>query len=302
MGRRASLALLFAALCPAQSTTDFTGTWVAKAGKLPVMKLTLAGRGESVTGTLTMPESISSMPDGDIATIGGQQETSPIGKCRLNQGRLELDVEGAAFEMSLVTSGVAAFGVHGLPQIRLERVPTGTKVVVAKTIPEPKYSREIRDLRARLKEMVKADQDGRMTYDEARWSAADGRNRSEVLRIFAKYGWPKASLIGRDAAHDFWLLVQHQTVEIMRRLLAEMEKATREGEASRSDYALLYDRVQVSMGKPQHWGNSTHCVDGRPVLDPVDDPAGLAQRRKELFQLPVEEYLKADYMVKSCAK
>jgi hypothetical protein len=80
-----------------------------------------------------------------------------------------------------------------------------------------------------------------------------------------------------------------------------MEQAAKSGEASMSDYAYLYDRVQVGLGKPQHWGSQTKCVNGKPVLDPVDDPAGLAQRRKELFMMPIEDYLKMDYLVKFCA-
>jgi hypothetical protein len=37
------------------------------------------------------------------------------------------------------------------------------------------------------------------------------------------------------------------------------------------------------------------------VLDPVDDPAGLDHRRKELMMIPVERYLRVDYLVRMCA-
>jgi len=117
--------------------------------------------------------------------------------------------------------------------------------------------------------------------------------------IFSKYGWVTNSLAGKDAAHDFWLLVQHQTPEIQRRLLPALEKAAKTGNASMGDYAYLYDRVQVGLGKPQHWGSQSKCQNGKPVLESVDDPAGLDARRKELFmtvpeleairQLPLEE-------------
>ena len=67
------------------------------------------------------------------------------------------------------------------------------------------------------------------------------------------------SLAGRDAAHDFWLLVQHQTPDIQRRLLPALEIAAKSGNASMADYAYLYDRVQAGLGKPQRWGNTVKC-------------------------------------------
>jgi hypothetical protein len=69
----------------------------------------------------------------------------------------------------------------------------------------------------------------------------------EVLRIFSNYGWVTNSLAGKDAAHDFWLLIQHQTPEIQRRLLPALEKAAETGNAAMGDYAYLYDRVQVGL-------------------------------------------------------
>jgi hypothetical protein len=57
----------------------------------------------------------------------------------------------------------------------------------------------------------------------------------------------------------------------------------------------------MGLGKPQRWGSQVKCENGKPALYVVDDPAGLEQRRKELFMMPVAEYLKVDYLVKNCA-
>jgi hypothetical protein len=132
--------------------------------------------------------------------------------------------------------------------------------------------------------------------------AVDAKDRDEVLRIFDRYGWVTNSLAGKDAAHNFWLLVQHQTPEIQQRLLPALEKAANRGDASMSDYAYLYDRVQMGLHKPQHWGTQARCEKGKPELYPVDDLAGLDARRKELFMPPVREYLQMDYLVKACAQ
>jgi hypothetical protein len=85
--------------------------------------------------------------------------------------------------------------------------------------------------------MVKEEQDARLAFNEARTEAADAKNRPEVLRIFDRYGCVTYSLAGKDAAHNFWLLVQHQGLEIQQRLLPSLEKAAKEGNASMSNYA-----------------------------------------------------------------
>lgn len=165
---------------------------------------------------------------------------------------------------------------------------------------EPQVSAEIRELRSRLSAMVRADQEARLAFDGARAKAVDVENRAEVLRIFEKYGWVTQSLAGTEAAHDFWLLVQHQDADIQQRLLPAMESAAKSGDASMSDYAYLYDRVQVAMEKPQLWGTQTRCEKGKPVLFPVADPAGLSLRRQQLHMPSIRDYLKMDYLVKFC--
>ena len=184
----------------------------------------------------------------------------------------------------------------------MERTPDGETVILASRLPERDYPEEIRKLREQLRGMVQEDQDARTAFDNARMEAADRKNRSEVIRIFDRYGWVTNSVAGKDAAHNFWLLVQHQTPEIQQRLLPALEKAAKKGDASMSDYAYLYDRVQMGLGKPQHWGTQAKCENGKPVLYPVDDREGLDRRRKELFMMPIKEYLENDYLVKFCAQ
>jgi Family of unknown function (DUF6624) len=301
MGRRTFTCLIFAAACHAQQLSDFAGTWVVKAQNLPVVELTLTPKGDSLTGALRMPTKFSTDPDGDVTMVGGEHDTDVVRTAVLRDGGLELAIGDTSFTMTLLGRNRATLVILGLPPLKFERVPAGTKVVLATSLAQRVWPPEIEKLRAEIKTMVDEDQAGRMKFDDARMKAADDRNRAAVLRIFEQYGWPKSSVIGKDAAHDYWLLIQHQTPEIMRRLLPAMEQAAKSGEASMSDYAYLYDRVQVGLGKPQRWGSQTKCVNGKPVLDPVDDPAGLAQRRKELFMMPVEDYLKMDYLVKFCA-
>lgn len=301
-GAGAILLLAIVRMCAAQRSADFDGTWVLRVNGQNIFKLTLATERGVVTGSLTKSRKLTIDQDGDVTDIGPGQVTLPVQKSKLKSGKLELTIDDDRFVVTLGDHNRASMALPGMRPWSLERVPDSSAVILASTLPEPDYPDEIRALREQLRAMVKEEQDARLAFDETRIAAADAKNGPEVLHIFGQHGWVTNSLAGKGAAHDFWLLVQHQTPEIQRRLLPALEQAAKTGNASMSDYAYLYDRVQVGLGKPQHWGSQTKCKGRKPVLAPVDDPAGLDTRRKELFMLPIGEYLKIDYLAKVCAQ
>jgi hypothetical protein len=85
----------------------------------------------------------------------------------------------------------------------------------------------------------------------------------ELRRIYEKYGWPRISVVGKEAAGEYWLLVQHQGLSFQKQLLPALQRAVEEGDASRVNYAYLYDRVMVNEGRPHHWGTQGDCRDGK---------------------------------------
>jgi len=298
---RGAILLLAVRMCAAPQSSDFDGTWVLRLNGQNIFKLSLSTERGVVTGSLTKPKELIIAQDGDVTAIGPVQVTLPVQKSRYRSGQLELTIDDDPFVMALEDHNRASLVLEGMRPWNLERASDGSAIILATSLSEPNYPEEIRALREQLRAMVKEEQDARLAFDQARIEAEDAKNRPEVLRIFSRYGWVTNSLAGKDAAHDFWLLIQHQTPEIQRRLLPALEKAAEAGNAAMSDYAYLYDRVQVGLGKPQHWGTQTHCEDGKPVMAPVDDLAGLDARRKKLFMLPIGEYLKGDYLAKACA-
>src|SRR5579864_3112565 len=109
--------------------------------------------------------------------------------------------------------------------------------------------------------------------------------------------------IGEEAANNYWLLVQHADAhkDFQAKLLPELKRAADEGDASKVNYAYLYDRVMVGAGKPQRYGTQGGgCENGKIKMRPVDDPAGLAQRRKELHLMPMEQYV--EILSSMCSK
>jgi hypothetical protein len=72
-----------------------------------------------------------------------------------------------------------------------------------------------------------------------------------------------------------------------------MERMVASKEALGSEYALVYDRIAVGEGRPQRYGSQMHCVDGRMVPQPTEDPEHLEERRAPMgFRWPTyQDYL-----------
>ncbi len=294
--------LAIAALSQAQQASDFDGTWVLRSSSQNIFSLTLKVERGVIAGSLTKPKALRINQEGDFTSIGAQQVTLPVQKSRTDSGQLELFIDDDRFVMTRDDRDHASIVLEGMRPWMLERAAERSKVLLAKSLQQPKYAKNIRELRTQLSNLVKQDQDARLAFDEARMKVADAKCRPELIRMFSRYGWVTNSLAGKAAAHNFWLLVQHQEPELQQRFLPALENASHNGDASMSDYAYLYDRVQVGQGKQQRWGTQVECREGKPELPPVEDPASLNARRKDLFLLPIGEYLKSDYLVKLCAQ
>jgi hypothetical protein len=107
------------------------------------------------------------------------------------------------------------------PQIKplaLVRVRSGEPVVMGGK--GKKWPPEIQQLRSEISALVKEDQDARKPLDNERMVAADAKARPAVARILDKYGWVTKSLAGSDTADAFWLLVQHQDLDLQQSALA----------------------------------------------------------------------------------
>lgn len=123
--------------------------------------------------------------------------------------------------------------------------------------------------------------------------AVDEGNRLWLSEQIKQFGWPGKSLVGEQAAHAAWLLVQHADAdpEFQERCL-ELMKAAPSGEVTPIDIAYLTDRVLVARGQPQVYGTQCEEVDGRFQPRACVDPQSLDQRRKEVGLQPIKEYLK----------
>ncbi len=85
--------------------------------------------------------------------------------------------------------------------------------------------------------------------------------------ILAKTGWPKKSEFG-DSASDaaFWMLFYSKDMVESLKWLPVLQKTCEEGEAPWINYAMLYDRCNRGLGKPQRYGTVVHGLEGGGLL------------------------------------
>jgi hypothetical protein len=283
----------------------YAGTWVFQYVGKNFIVLDLKVAGGHYAGLLAMPKTFQMDQGGEFSDINPVVGERTIDSAGIVNGHLQFTTKDEHdedhFSLTLADPDHATLEFVGIPLApwKLVRSHDSGAVTVATDWPsdEPKSpSREVSALQARLKAMADEDQAVRKAQpiSDSQVRQMDHKHYPELVPIAEKYGWPAVSLVGKRAAHDYWLLVQHQDDHpaFQQRVLKVMERARDAGEASKVDYAYLYDRVMTNEGQPQHWGTQTTCKHGKPVVDSVDDPAGLMQRRSELQLMPLDGYLK----------
>lgn len=130
-------------------------------------------------------------------------------------------------------------------------------------------------------------------------SKVDAANTARLKEIVAMYGWPTVSMVGSEAASAAWLLAQHADRDraFQASVLVLMEKLLDSGEASRKNYAYLFDRIN----EPQHYGTQGTCLDStRWVPRLIEDEANVDKRRAEAGLPPMSQYI--EFASKMCGE
>ncbi|WP_018719504.1 DUF6624 domain-containing protein [Arhodomonas aquaeolei] len=157
-------------------------------------------------------------------------------------------------------------------------------------------------LRHELLAMQAADQDLLQTLIETgelerhayhpRMRAVHERNNARMRAILDTHGWPGGRLVGDDGARAAWLIVQHAVLDpgLMRRALPLLAAAVDDGDADGWCLAYLEDRLRTLADRPQRYGTQ-HDIDagGRAYPLPIEDPAGVDERRRAVGLDPLAE-------------
>ena len=148
--------------------------------------------------------------------------------------------------------------------------------------------------------MLARDQAGRMGGDDPE---GDRARTERLLVIVEQYGWPTITLVGKEGEDAAWAIAQHSDLdpEPQAYFLQWLQAAVDAGEASPGNLAYLSDRVAVAAGDPQRYGTQMGCgPDGPEPATPIEDEAGLEQRRADAGLEPYEDYLAE--MTEICAE
>lgn len=126
-----------------------------------------------------------------------------------------------------------------------------------------------------------------------RMAAVDRKNTARLKEVIAQKGWPGLTLVSKRAAHAAWMMVQHADLDrdFQKQCLPLLEKAVAQGEAEGQDLAYLTDRVLVADKKPQRYGTQFATVDGKTVLQPLEDEAHVDERRAAVGLGTLAEYM-----------
>ena len=119
------------------------------------------------------------------------------------------------------------------------------------------------------------------------------KNQSELAILIEQKGWPKISNVGNRAATTAFIIIQHSDLEKQKKYLPTIEKLCREKEADWSEYALMYDRIQVSENKPQKYGSQVKYNEQTKSYElyPLEDETKVDQWRKEIGMIALADYV-----------
>ena len=121
----------------------------------------------------------------------------------------------------------------------------------------------------------------------------DRENTGWLKADIAANGWYRLSVSGWPVANSAWLMAQHADRDrpFQRQVLDLMEPLVAEGEATRADFAYLYDRVAVGENRPQRYATQGRCTaPGRWEPNTLEDADRVEALRAEAEIEPLSAY------------
>ncbi len=144
--------------------------------------------------------------------------------------------------------------------------------------------------------MSKADQTMRNNAldNDAPWDdSLDKLHTKRLKKIVERYGWPTVSLVGSEASHNAWLLVQHANHDVLfQEQCLSLMKALPEGEIRLDNIAYLEDRILTSKGKLQLYGTQFQGTGKELMPQPIKDKKNLDSRREKMELGSFDDYMR----------
>jgi hypothetical protein len=268
---------------------SYSGRWTLDAHGKKMMLLITEVHGARLSGSLTEPRHYTENWLGEFVGVSSPIITVPVtGTFKGKSVKLTLhkDVDKDTMTVTLRDRRhlmVDAF--HGVvPPWTFVKIADGEQVHVATDWPPYDDDPDIVTIRDELRRMAGKDKAIRekQPYDSKEAKTLADSVRPFLEYVFDKYGWPRISMFDVAASNDFWLLVQHEPLAVQITMLPSMKAAADEEQASKANYAYLFDRVQALQGKPQYWGTQSRCEEGKAIPFNIIDRKHLDLRRRDV--------------------
>lgn len=136
-------------------------------------------------------------------------------------------------------------------------------------------------LKKELLLLAKRDQEVRR---EGNWNRKiDERSTRRLKKIIKLRGWPTISIVGKEASHAAWLIVQHSPdLKFQKECLGLLRKAVAANESLKADLAYLIDRIKIKDSKKQLFGTQFkfNVKTNKLIPYPIQNPKFMDKRRK----------------------
>jgi hypothetical protein len=155
--------------------------------------------------------------------------------------------------------------------------------------------KRIAEIRAELGKRGRDDQAVRRNRarhkDGPRVTAENSRYLKDLV---GKIGWIDCSRFGKRASRNAFLIVQHSCdLPMMMAALPEIEKDARARRIDGARYAMLYDRVQILLGKQQKFGTQIGMDEkGKIRVLPLVDRKSVDKFRRQLGMTSLQRYMR----------
>lgn len=152
--------------------------------------------------------------------------------------------------------------------------------------------------REHLLDLSKLSTDEILHYHEL-VSQVDSTNQKIVSSILDNYGWP--TNISRKANKAIWIVIDHADLDYQLKYIDMVQEQANLGIVSKSDYAVLYDKLLKNLGKPQKYGTQIYTsivLVGETMTDctylwPVENGEQLDSLRNSVDLPPIKDYIQS---------
>jgi len=178
--------------------------------------------------------------------------------------------------------------------------------------PGKAISQDYTSLKKKLTDIYQLDQKYRIVLDSLvrkvglQWDHAeiqkiipeaamqDSLNLSRILFILDSCGWIGVKQIGATANQALFVVIQNADNSILIKYFPLLAKSYELNETPGKYYALMLDRILTDRGQKQLFGTQMQMEkkEGKFIPFPIEDEAGVNQRRKKVGLEPLEDYLK----------